>query len=114
MESWLLRAAAEAPDRREAWVELAQLYYHRNDWPSCYSAAKRALCIKEKPLEYICDAAAWGSIPNDLAAIAAFRLGMYQEAVDNAQAAVDIDPSDERLKKNLAFCVMAFDGSGEK
>ncbi len=106
-ESWLLRAAAEAPDRREAWVELSELYYERNDWPPCYSAAKRALQIKEKPLEYICDANAWGSVPYDMAAIASYRLGLFKESVYFAKHAVEIDPTDDRLKTNLEFCIEA-------
>jgi len=106
-ESWLLRAAAESPDRREAWVELAQLYYERNDWPSCYGAAKRALTIKEKPLEYICDANAWGSVPHDMAAIASFRLGLYAESVEHARSALEFEPQSDRLKTNLAFCESA-------
>lgn len=106
-ESWLLRAAAESPDRREAWVELAQLYYERNDWPSCYGVAKRALAIQEKPLEYICDANAWGSVPHDMAAISSFRLGLYEESVGHAKAALEFEPENERLQKNLDFCVAA-------
>lgn len=106
-ESWLLRAAAESPDRREAWVELAQLYYEKNDWPSCYGSAKRALTIKEKPLEYICDANAWGSVPYDMAAISSFRLGLYEESVFHAQNALEFEPNNDRLKSNLDFCISA-------
>jgi hypothetical protein len=29
---------------------------------------------------------------------------MYEDAVSYAQAAVDIDPADERLQSNLKFC----------
>lgn len=108
-ESWLLRAAAESPDRREAWVELAQVYYERNDWPSCYSAAKRALTIQEKPLEYICDANAWGSAPYDMAAISSYRLGLYDEAVYFAGKALEYEPENSRLQKNLEFCITALE-----
>lgn len=110
-ESWLLRAAAEAPDRREAWVELAQMYYLRNDWPSCYSAAVRALGIVEKPLEYICEEVAWGSVPNDMAAISSYRLGMFKVASWHAAKALELNPSDERLAKNLELCVAAMESS---
>ena len=108
-ESWLLRAAAEAPDRREAWVELALLYYQRGDWPSCYGVAKRALSIKEKPLEYICEAQAWGSVPHDMAAISSFRLGLFQEAVVHATNALSFEPDDDRLKTNLEYCKAALE-----
>jgi glycosyltransferase involved in cell wall biosynthesis len=65
-ETWLLRAAAETPDRREPWVDLAKMYRDREDWVSCYSAASRALAITQKPLEYLCDEEAWGSLPREL------------------------------------------------
>lgn len=106
-ESWLLRAAAESPDRRESWVELSQLYYDRSDWTSCYSVSSRALRITEKPLEYICDANAWGAVPHDMAAISSYRLGLYDVSVVHATNALDIEPDNARLIKNLEFCVLA-------
>ena len=102
-ETWLLRAAGETPDRREPWVDLAKLYYHREDWPSCYGAAKRALSVKEKPLEYLCDEEAWGYLPHDFAAISSFRLGLFKEAEENGAAALALDPEDERLMTNYRF-----------
>lgn len=101
-EYWLLSAAAEAPDRREPWVDLAEFYYERSLWEQCYSSALRALSIQEKPLEYICDADAWGSKPYDLAAIAAYRLGM-KDCVFYGQKAVTISPDNERLINNLSY-----------
>lgn len=68
-EHWLLRACAEAPDRREPWVELAQFYYDQKQWMSCLSSCLRALSITMKPLEYLCEADSWGSLPHDLASI---------------------------------------------
>ena len=106
-ESWLLRAAGESPDRREGWVELALYYYEQNDWPSCYSSALRALRITQKPLEYICEAQAWGAIPHDMAAISAYRLGLYREAFMHATNALSFSPEDDRLRTNLEYCKAA-------
>lgn len=103
-ESWLLRAAAESPDRREGWVELALYYYEKNDWPSCYAASKRALKITDKPLEYICEAQAWGDIPHDMAAISAYQLGLHQEALMHSVTALSFSPEDPRLQKNVEYC----------
>lgn len=102
-EVWLLRAAAEAPERREAWVELAQLYYEKNQWPSCYASAKRALSITQKPLEYLCEEFAWGSLPYDLAALSAYFLGLKKDAVELGEQAVLLNPNDRRLQINLQF-----------
>lgn len=100
-ESWLLKATAEAPHRREPWVDLAQHYYRANDWAGCYHAATRALTVTEQPLEYLCEPEAWGFLPHDLAAIAAWHLGMSREATAHGKAAVSLAPDDQRLADNL-------------
>ena len=102
-ETWLLRAAGECPNRREAWVDLAQYYYEKSMWPQCYAAAKYALSIKEKPLEYLCESFAWGETPYDLLAISAYHIGIKQEAVYHGKIAVDMNPHDQRLSKNLKY-----------
>jgi len=106
-EEWLRKAIVQAPGRREPWVDLAKMYYERQDWVNSLECAKEALAIIEKPLEYLCEAEAWGSAPHDYASIACYNLGMYEEAARHAQNAVDIDNTDERLKMNLAFCIQA-------
>lgn len=102
-EVWLLRAAAEAPHRREAWVDLANYYYQNKMWPQCYSSALRALSIKDKPLEYICEAFSWGSAPYDFAAISAYQLKIKDKALEYGKKAVEINPKDERLLGNMKF-----------
>lgn len=102
-EAWLLRAAAECPERREAWVDLAFVYYQRQDWLACLAACRRALTIREKPLEYLCDAVAWGSVPHDLASVSAFHLGMHGEALRYGTEALALAPDDERLKANVGL-----------
>jgi tetratricopeptide (TPR) repeat protein len=108
-EIWFRKAIAQAPGRREPWVDLAKLYYERNDWTNSLETAKEALAITEKPLEYLCEADAWGAAPYDYAAIACYNLGLYKEASEYAQKAYDLEPSDERLKNNLDFCLMKSD-----
>lgn len=102
-ESWLLKATAEAPHRREPWVDLAQLYYERGQWPLCLGASLRALDIAEKPLEYLCEADAWGAKPYDLAAISFYRMGIRNLAVAFGEKAVELEPSNARLANNLKF-----------
>ena len=104
-EEWLRKAIDQAPGRREPWVDLSKLYYDRKDWVNSLECAKEALAIKEKPLEYLCEAESWGALPHDFAAIAAWNLGQYEEAYAYAKAAYDIEPENERLKSNLQFCL---------
>lgn len=99
-EKWITMACAEAPYRREPWVDLARYYYEKKEWESCLSAASRALKIEEKPLEYLCEEAAWGSLPYDLAGISYWYLGMHENALIYTMKALQIDPNNERIKQN--------------
>lgn len=107
-EMYLTKAVEEAPDRRESVVELANLYYAQADWAKCYDAAKFALEIKNKPLDYLCEDFAWGALPHDLLAISAYNLKKYGEALAHGRIAVALDNSDQRLKDNLEFYASAF------
>jgi glycosyltransferase involved in cell wall biosynthesis len=102
-EHWLLRSCAEAPERREPWNDLAFFYYEQRNWASSYSAALKALAIKEKPMEYLCEPEAWGSTPHDLAGVAAWNMGLKSEGIFHTVNAVKTDPSDSRIKNNLAM-----------
>jgi glycosyltransferase involved in cell wall biosynthesis len=106
-EHWFRRAVSEAPGRREPFVDLAKLYYGRQEWRQCLDAAESALEIKEKPLEYLCEAESWGAAPWDYAAIAAYNLGEFSKAAEYARNAVEIEPDNERLRSNLVFCEQA-------
>jgi glycosyltransferase involved in cell wall biosynthesis len=100
-EHWLLRATAEAPHRREPWVDLSEHYYNRKLWPLSLGAALRALDVKEKPLEYLCEAEAWGAKPYDLAAIASYWIGDKRTATVMGEKAAQLAPNDGRLQENL-------------
>jgi len=101
--TWARRAAAEAPTTREPWCELALRAYMLHRWGECYGAALSALAITRRDLIYTCDPAVWGAQPHDLAAIAAWNLGLADQAAAHALAAVDLDPGDARLRANLAL-----------
>lgn len=107
-EHWFLRACAESPYRRETWVELARFYYEIRKWDQCYAAAIRALEITEKPLEYLCEAESWGALPHDLAAIAAWNTGRKDLAVKHASKAFTLEPTDIRLRENLALIYKSY------
>lgn len=102
-EYWFNRAIQEAPGRREPWVDLAHYYYQEKDWLKCLEAAENALLITEKPLEYLCEADAWGFAPYDFAAIASSKLSLNDQALEYGMKAVEASPEDIRLIKNLSF-----------
>jgi len=100
---WLKKACSEAPNTREPWVELAMIYYRRCMWRECYEACKSALKITDKAEVYTMDPSVWGSKPHDLLAISAHNLGLKEEAIEQGQIAVDLDPNDLRLTTNLEY-----------
>lgn len=102
-EHWFHKAIEQAPGRREPWVDLANYYYQQENWEECMLAAENALKIEEKPLEYLCEADAWGYAPYDYAAIASSKLNLYQKALNYGTKAVEALPEDQRLLKNLVY-----------
>ena len=106
-EQWLVKAFKEAPNRREPLVDLARFYYEQKDWKNCLKYSKLAIDIKEKPLEYLCEEDAWGELPFDLAAISCYNLQDFKKSLMYGKVAVQINPSDTRLVKNLALYTIA-------
>ena len=58
-ERWLLHAIAEAPDRREPWVDLAQYYADKGEKAIAAGMAQRALMIRHRSGDYMSEASAW-------------------------------------------------------
>jgi glycosyltransferase involved in cell wall biosynthesis len=108
-EDWLIKANLESSNRRESAVELAQHYYSKENWDKSLEWAKIALLTEKKPLDYLCEEFAWGSLPHDLAAIASWNLGMFEEAFKYGTDALYLEPSNPRLLKNIEFYLQSLD-----
>ncbi len=106
-EHWLMAAHMEAPWRGEALVELAQHMYENESWASCLHFAKKALEIKEKPLDYLCEDFAWGYLPWDLAAISSYYDGDFVSARAYGEKALELEPNNQRLIDNMKFYLEA-------
>lgn len=102
-EHWFLRACAESPERREPWVDLGRFYYETQNWYGCLSACLRALSIKEKPLEYLCEPEAWGQTPYDLAGVAGWNVGLKRDALRFTLEALKLASWDGRIRSNAAM-----------
>ncbi len=98
---WLMKACAEAPALREPWMETAAFLYRKNDWHGVIFFISKALGITKRKETYITDAACWSERPYDLLSIAYYYTGQYTKAALTAERALDIAPSDMRIKKNL-------------
>jgi tetratricopeptide (TPR) repeat protein len=99
--NWARRATAEAPNSREPWCEVAMLSFTQARWPECYGAALSALAITDRELVYTCDPKVWEAQPHDLAAIAAWHLGLQDNALDHAKQALAFEPGNARLQANV-------------
>lgn len=97
----------EAPAMREAWIALAERFQRDGDWTACLDAALKALSITEPLNGYMSDPHAWGYAGYDLAAIAAWNLGCFDEALPHAERALAQRPGDPRLQANVALIAHA-------
>lgn len=109
---WRWRAAGECPQMREPWRDLAEALYKIGDWPGCFGAARKALTLATPFPGYMSDPLAWGYSPDDLAAIAAWNLGLMPAALEHAERALAFAPDDQRLKANVELMRAALPGGG--
>lgn len=100
-EQWLLRAAAEAPHLREPWLDLALFHWKRGHYDGVVWLAERALTIRERPRTYMTEAAAWGSLPYDLASLGYYYTGRREKALSYLRKGLEIEPENPRLLENL-------------
>lgn len=100
---WFRKGVAEEPAVRETWIALSAAASKRKLWAESYGAAMSALAIKSPSFSYTATPDSFSAKPYDLAAIAAYYLGLKEEALKLGQQALELEPSNERLIKNLEF-----------
>lgn len=100
-ENWYLRAISEAPKQREPLVDLAKMRLSEQDWTGTVEMCEEALRLTDRPGTYMSDPYAWGEGPWDLMGVALWYLGKHESARECARKALEYNPEDERLKRNL-------------
>jgi tetratricopeptide (TPR) repeat protein len=100
---WFRRGVAEDPSVRETWIALSSAASKKKLWAESFGAALSALAIENHQYIYTMNPDSFSSKPYDLAAIAAHYLGLKTEALKYGQKALEIDPNNSRLIKNLEF-----------
>lgn len=98
---WYQNAIKEAPYLREAYVELAGVYYTEENYEEAYHYLKEASKIKEKPVTYINEDFCWNAYFYDMLSVTAFYIGKKEEAILNVKKALELDKDNPRLQKNL-------------
>lgn len=100
---WLDRARMEAPHRREIWHDLAEEFHAQSDWLNLFWACSNGIEKTHRTNSYLDDLHVWGFRLFDLGAIASWHLNAMDRAVEWGTKAVEIDPGNQRLNRNLDF-----------
>jgi len=98
---WYLQAIVQAPHLREPYMDLAYALYEEKEWDGVLYFTGCALAITDRPITYICEANAWGSLPHDLRAMAFFHTGRLGEALEEAAKALAMEPENVRFLGNV-------------
>ena len=75
----------------------------RGEWSGSLFFAQKALGITERGRSYINEPESWGARAYDLAALAAYYLGLYASALAYGRQALAQEPENTRLQENLRF-----------
>jgi len=101
--AWYQKGVDILPTQGEPWYGLAIDAYRRRDWTACLAASVNIMDLP-RSVHYCYESAIWDWKAYDLAAVSAFNLGHYQEALTFAQHAVKANgPEQERILRNIDF-----------
>ncbi len=98
---WYKEAAKEAPHLRDPLVELALLYYQKEDWEEVIKYCNEALNIPINYKTYINEVFSFDETIDDLLSLAYYNTNQLVKAIEHAKKALEINPNNERIKNNL-------------
>jgi len=98
---WLDKAIEESPHLRDPYMERALLEYKLENWIDVEKYCLLALNIKTHQKTYINEVFSWDNTVYDLLSVSSFYLDKFDDAYKYARAALDMNPTDERIKNNL-------------
>ena len=99
-EMWLFKAIEEAPYLRDPYVELAILYYEKENWNNTIKYCLKALEINKHQMTYINEPFSWDHTIYDLLSIAYFNLKDYENSLKNINLAIEKNNKIQRLHDN--------------
>ena len=110
-EYWYKQAIKEAPNVREAYVELAMLYNKQNKWLESIHYLIKALSITKKDMVYVNEVFCWDNTIDDILSLNYYNLGIYDLSLYHIEKALKYKHDDilinnkkiieERLKETL-------------
>ena len=98
---WLDKAIKEAPYLRDPFVECALLEYQLNNYKDVIYYCNKALKIKQHSKSYINEIFSWDYTIYNLLSIAYFYEKEFSKSLENVKKALELNPTNERLLKNL-------------
>lgn len=101
--NWLYRGAFEAPEHRRCLYQLALDACRRQEWAELAALCEAMERISVRPGTYVEEPEAWGAGYHDLWALALWYTGDPGRARDEAAAALELRPGDERIRNNIAL-----------
>jgi glycosyltransferase involved in cell wall biosynthesis len=101
-EEWAERATLAAPNFYEAWHWRAHIAHLNKKWADCLDFAKKRLTL-ERHYHHLVKPDIWEWWGYDLIALSNYKLGNMKEASFYGQLALEGNPNNERLKKNLIY-----------
>ena len=102
-EKYLYLAILEANTIREPYFELAVFYFEKQEYLKSAVLFNEMLKIKNRELNYMSSPACWGSLPYDYLSMCYYHLGDFKKAISTIDIAINLNPSEERLKTNKNF-----------
>jgi tetratricopeptide (TPR) repeat protein len=99
---WAKRATEEAPNFYEAWHWRAHIAHLEARWQDCYDASTKIFELKRHE-HHLVRASVWESGGFDLVALSSYNLEKWEQAVEYGRKAIEGDPANERLVKNLEW-----------
>lgn len=101
--NWYVLATLEDSQSREALVDLASFLLRQEEWTGTVHYAYKALQIPADQSSYINERYALEEGPYDLAAVALFKMEQHEAALYCIQKALEFNPTEPRLLKNLSW-----------
>ena len=100
---WFDKGAEILPEQGEPWYGVAIDAYRKKEWQRCLDASLNAM-ERTRSNHYCYESAIWDWKAYDLAAVSAYNLGHYKEALTFAKEAEKANgPEQERIQRNIEF-----------
>lgn len=98
---WYANACFEDRESREALVDAAKFYLGQNQFYATLDYCEKALKLSSDGGSYLNERYALSEGPYDLSSVAHYHLGNTAKALELAKRAVEMNPHDSRLVKNM-------------